>query len=114
MQNEQDNWQEHEVVFLTPDADSWDPNDESFAREEDAYLDPDGDIDLRDPLLRKDLISDGFFSALYADPIRVADFESWCDKVAQISSVSMANEMPDHKTVRMNEDSIRATLQTQV
>ena len=47
-------------------------------------------------------------SVLYADPISVADFESWCDTVAQVSSVSMANEMPDHETVRMNEDPIRA------
>ena len=45
---------------------------------------------------------------MYADPISVADFESWCDKMAQISSMSMADEMPDHETVRMNGDSIRA------
>ena len=108
-QSEQDNWEEHEVVFLTPDADSWDPNDESFAREEeDAYLDPDSDIDLRDQLPRKDLISDGNISALYTDPVSVADFETWCDRVAQILSVSMATEMADHETVRLNEDPIRA------
>ena len=98
------------MIFLTLDADSWDPNDESFAREEDAYLDPDGKIDLHDPLPRKYLISEGDISALYADPISVADFESWCDKVAQILSVSMADEIPNHETVRMNEDPIRATL----
>ena len=68
-QSEQDKWQDHEVVFLTTDANSWDPNDETFATEEDAFLDPDGDVNLRGSLPRKDLISDGDTSALYADPI---------------------------------------------
>ena len=63
---------------------------------------------MRDPLPRKELIGDGDLSALYAEPISVADFELWCDKVAQVSSVTMALEMPDNETVNMNEDPIRA------
>ena len=88
--------------IFTPDADRWDPNDATFAAEEDAFLGADGDIDLRDPLPQKELIGDGDLLALYADPISIADFELWCDKVAQVLSMSMAIVMPDRETINLN------------
>ena len=33
-----DNWEDHGVMLFTPDATRWDPNDEIFATEEDAFL----------------------------------------------------------------------------
>ena len=43
-QQEIEHWEEYEVINLTPDADSWDPHDETFAREEEGYVDHDGDL----------------------------------------------------------------------
>ena len=43
-----ENWEDSDVIFLTPDAATWDPNPEHFVQEEDGMLDVDGDIATRD------------------------------------------------------------------
>ena len=37
----------YDILYLTPDADSWDPNCEAWAEQEDEMLDIDGEILLR-------------------------------------------------------------------
>jgi hypothetical protein len=41
---ERDNWETYPIVFLTPDGDSWNPDSDHFAEQEDAMLDPTGSI----------------------------------------------------------------------
>ena len=37
----------YDILYLTPDADSWDPNGEAWAEQEDEMLDIEGEILLR-------------------------------------------------------------------
>ena len=42
--DETDNWEEHNVVLLNPDTESWNPNNEYYTEREAGMLDVDGDI----------------------------------------------------------------------
>ena len=39
-----ENWEDYEVIFVTPDAATWDTNSEHFSQEGDGILDADDDI----------------------------------------------------------------------
>ena len=62
-------WEEHNVVFLTPDAESCNPNNEYYAEGEDDMLDVDGDIITHAAHEQYEVISEDDFSRHYADPI---------------------------------------------
>ena len=59
----------YDILYLTPDADSWDPNCEAWAEQEDEMLDIDGVILLRTQFTPVQIIEeDDYFdvSGIYA------------------------------------------------
>ncbi len=109
-QDEIENWQDFDVIFLTPDAESWDPHDETFAEEEAGLLDDDGDIVLPDSKTPKELIAE--VDALYAEaePCSVAEFDEYVNRQLHISSLQMANTLSDDDADLINSDAIRSHL----
>ena len=91
-------YENYEVVFLTPDSKSWDPHDTSFAHDEASMLDAEGNLNLKAPPPRKDLVGANKVGSLYADPASVDQFDAWCDRVAVTSSVTMAPYLDNEDT----------------
>lgn len=87
---EQLNWEEHPVVYLTPDAPSWDPYSEHFAEEEERYIDHDGDlIQPREISIPKnDVVTAADVSELYAEPL------TW-DRFDEIVDTNLADDVID-------------------
>ena len=67
--DEMESWDQYPVVFLTPDADRWDPNSANYSAQERSMLDADGYIIDRMPCRRMILDDDEVdISALYVEP----------------------------------------------
>ena len=74
-----ENWKDLDVVFLTPDAASWDPHDVMYAQEEEGFVAIDGDVMPRVLGEQIGLISENEltdvqanFQVLYTSPILVS------------------------------------------
>jgi len=86
---------------------TWDPHDESYAREEAGFVDPDGDLAISDPKPDKKLLMEAGVSVLYSEPVSVAALDAWIDHQCKISALSMGNDQPEEDdTIHFNEDGI--------
>ena len=108
--DEREHCESYDAIFLTPDADAWDPYDQSWAYQEDSLLDSEGDIVQREPKERVHLIEQPDFdiSAFEGDAVPVERFEAAVD--ARIASAFAGNPqdacMVDECLIL--EDAIRA------
>ena len=67
----------YDILYLTPDADSWDPNYEACDEQEDKMLDVDGEILLRTQLLPVHIIEgDDYFDISGTYAIRILALSS--------------------------------------
>ena len=71
-----------------------DPHDESYAREEAGFVDPDGDLAISDPRPDKELLTEANGSISYSEPVSVAALDAWIDQQCQISALSLGNDQP--------------------
>ena len=55
----------HEIIYLNLDAVTWDPRDESYAKEETGFADPNGYLAIDDPKPDKELFTEANVSASY-------------------------------------------------
>ena len=79
------------ILYLTPDADSWDPNCEAWAEQEDEMLDIDGEILLRTQRPPPQIIEeDEYFdvSGIYAIRLSAENYEKCIDTVISSGYVS--------------------------
>jgi hypothetical protein len=107
---EQDNWEDYEVIFLTPDAANWDLNSEHFAQMEDSFLDADGDIAICDVKTPTQIITDANIGSLYAEPLHWDRYEEIVDEQFQISCLDSGAPFDDDEAYKLNQDPIRAHL----
>ena len=75
-----ENWEDYEVIFLTPDSTTWDPNSEHFVQEEDGMLNVDGGIATRNEKEPTHLITEADLSSLYSEPLQWERYEEIFDE----------------------------------
>ena len=83
--DEMESWDRYPVVFLTPDADRWDPNILDYSEQERSMLDADGYIIDRMPCMKM-IIDDNdvAISALYVEPPTWDQFDAViCEVIAK-------------------------------
>jgi hypothetical protein len=61
------NWENYPIVYLTPDAELWNPHCFNFESEEDAMVDSDGLIVQQVPRPRFMIFTEADVSELYAE-----------------------------------------------
>ena len=108
--DEIDKWEEHNVVFLTQDAESWNPNNEYCAEVDDGMLDVDGDITMRAAREKNELISAADISSLYDDSITWDCYKTIVDEQLGLSCVDEGSNFSDDDTYRLNADPIFANI----
>ncbi len=66
---EQENWMDYQVVFITPDSDSWDPYSAHYVKEEAAMVDVNGLLVEQDSRPQSAIFSETDISKLYGKPV---------------------------------------------
>ena len=77
--DEESNWECYPVIFLTPDAELWDPHSSAFEEEEDAMIAVDGSLAQHEPRPTTHLFSEVDVSQLYGDSVSWVRFEEEVD-----------------------------------
>ena len=108
--DETDNWEEYNVVFLTPDTESWNPNNEYYVEGEDGMLDVYGDITMNAASEQNEVISAADIISLYDNSITQDCYETIVDEQLGLSCVDAGGNFYDDDTYRLNADSIRANI----
>ena len=92
----------YETIYLTPDSDSWNPNTDSFAEDEAALLDDDGDIIMTVQSTHSELESTIAAMELakydYQLPMSSDDYERRVSDVCSISAISAELSQFDEPT----------------
>ena len=108
--DEMENWEDHEVIFLTPDSATWNPHSDHFEMEEAAMLDSDGDIIARERAIQSELITEADVSGLYVEPLPWKRYDELVDKQFDLSCINSGVPFDEHEACKLNEDPIRATI----
>ena len=91
----------YDILYLTPDADSWDPNCEAWAEQEDEMLDVDGEILLRTQRPPVHIVEGDYYfyvSGTYAIRVSAETYEKYIIYVissANISTPGQGEMAPD-------------------
>ena len=106
----------YDILYLTPDADSWDPNCEDWAGQEDEMLGIDGEILLRTQCTPVQIIEENdYFNVSGIDAIMISaeNYEKYIDAVISSAYVSTPGpvEMSDDFSIQdwqLGADGVRA------
>ena len=104
---EVETWDEYPIVYLTPDAPSWDPLSSRFADAEDATLDADGDIIQRLPRSRNELLDGADVASLYPAPPMWSDVDAVIDAVCERDDLWDGDNPLDGDCLGLDDDDIR-------
>jgi hypothetical protein len=102
----------YDVVFLTPDSDEWNPNNEQFAEEEEACLDSEGNITEPVRMPGHHLIeeSDIDIGAVEASPMTWNDYEDRVDAVISSSEGAWdGSTLTASEAAEYNDDPVPVT-----
>ena len=98
-----ENWEDCEVIFLTPDSATWNPNWEHFAQEKDGMLDADGDITMHNEKEPTQLITEADLIGLYSEPLQWGKYVEIVDEQFQISCINSGMPLTDEEACKLNE-----------
>jgi hypothetical protein len=79
---EQENWEDYQVIHITPDGDSWDPYSEHFANKESTMVDVNGLLVERDPCPQSNIFNEADISKLYDKPVTWQCYEDIVNNIA--------------------------------
>ena len=103
-----ENWEEHDVIFVTPDSATWNPHSEHFEVEEAVMLDSDGGIISKEMATRQDFISEADIGGLYVEPLPWSRYDELVNKQFEVSCINSGVPFDDDEACKLNEDPIRA------
>jgi hypothetical protein len=106
---EQENWEDYQVVYVNPDGDSWDPYSEHFADEEAAMVDVNGLLVERDPHPQSNIFNETDISKLYGKPVTCQCYEDIVNKIADDDPIKI-HHLTSDDLERFYGDGIRAQL----
>jgi hypothetical protein len=86
---EQENWEDYQVVYVTPDGDSWDPYSEHFADKEAAMVDVKGSLVEQDPCPQSNIFTEADISKLYGKPVTWQCYEDIVKNIADDDSIKI-------------------------
>jgi hypothetical protein len=106
---EQENWENYQVVYVTPDGDSWDPYSEHFADEEAAMVDVNGLLIERDPRPQSYIFTEADISKLYGESVTWKCYDDIVNKLADEDRIEI-HHLTSDEVDRFYGDGIRAQL----
>ena len=99
---------QYEAVFLSPDAESWDPYEDSYAINEDSYLDSRGGMVYPMPTKTHELITEADVDSLVVDETQSHITKEVNDVIDfLITSSAVASCMPNPQDDMMSEDVLK-------
>jgi len=105
---EQDNWENYPVVYLTPDSDQWDPHASHFAEAEAAMVDSSGEI-VGQRKQNQNLFKEADIKELYAEPCTWDSFAQLInDQLSEVYNLSVP--LLEDDEVMLTCDGIRAQI----
>jgi len=105
---EQENWENYPVVYLTPDSDQWDPHASHFAEAEAVMMESSGEIVVRRKRNRN-LFEEADIKELYAEPCTWDSFAQLIDD--QLSEVyDLSDPLSEDDEVMLTCDGICAQI----
>ena len=107
---ERDNWETYPIVFLTPDGDSWNPDSDHFAEQEDAMLDPTGSIAECYEHPPKRLFTEADLGELYALPATWDQYDAKVDLTLSADDPFCGMTLTEDEASSLCHDGIRAQL----
>jgi len=105
-QEEEDDCDHYPFIMLTPDSHHWNPHDESYADNEENFLDWEGElVDNSSNKRKRDIISDDEVPEISEVVVDVDRYESVVDAIISQNDV---NFVPDPEAAYTDEDTLRA------
>jgi len=98
---------DYRLVYLTPDAEQWDPYRTSFADDEDAMVDVDGTIARYDRRPSSPIVGATLVAETYADPVTWECFEAAVDHACDLFDAP-STMFTDDDVIAFSTDGIRA------
>jgi hypothetical protein len=105
--DEQLNWDNYPVVYLTPDSDRWDPQSTHYAEAEAAMIDNCGEVVDRERI-KTTLFEAADISEMYAEPNTWDVYECAVDEIIRHNSKHFDDPLDDDEMTRLSLDGIRA------
>ena len=105
---EQENWMDYQVIFITPGGDSWDPYSEHYAKEEAAMVDVNGLLVERDPRPQSAIFSEADINKLYGEPVTWDHYKEVGNAIYDDDGNPVEHPISSDDLARLHDDGIRA------